>query len=91
MTDPFVPGPRVRIAGKAGGALGGMTFAVKDLLDVTGVATGGGNHDWARQNAVPSRHAWAVQTLLAGARPCSRSTRAPSSWHYAGRGAAGIV
>jgi amidase len=64
MTDPFVPGPRARIAGRPGGPLSGLTFAAKDLFDVAGFPTGGGNHDWARQNPVPARHAWAVQTLL---------------------------
>ena len=33
----FVPGPRVRIEGKTGGPLSGLTFAVKDLFDVAGV------------------------------------------------------
>src|ERR1043166_5408136 len=60
----FVPGERFRIAGRAGGPLSGLTFAAKDLFDVAGHPTGGGNPDWARQNPVPQRHAWAVQTLL---------------------------
>jgi amidase len=60
----FVPGPRVRIDGKAGGPLSGLTFAAKDLFDVAGVPTGGGNHDWPTGRDVPTRHAWAVQTLL---------------------------
>lgn len=65
----FVPGPRVHIEGAPGGPLSGMSFAAKDLFDVAGVPTGGGNHDWARANPVPTHHAWAVQTLLdAGAR-----------------------
>lgn len=67
MTDPvnaFVAGPRARISGRAGGALAGLSFAVKDLFDVAGIPTGGGNHDWAKANPVPERHAWAVQTLL---------------------------
>jgi amidase len=41
-----------------------MTFAAKDLFDVAGHPTGGGNPDWARQHRSPSRHAWAVQRLL---------------------------
>jgi amidase len=41
-----------------------LRFAAKDLFDVAGIATGGGNHDWAKFNPVPERHAWAVQTLL---------------------------
>jgi len=67
MTDDigaFVPGPRIRIEGRPGGPLGGLTFAAKDLFDVAGVATGGGNHDWPSGRPVPTRHAWAVQTLL---------------------------
>ncbi|MFL5256560.1 MAG: amidase [Rhodopila sp.] len=67
MTDSinaFVPGPRIRIDGAASGPLRGLTFAAKDLFDVAGVPTGGGNPDWARANPVPTKHARAVQTLL---------------------------
>jgi amidase len=64
VVNAFVPGPRVRIPGRAGGPLAGLSFAVKDLFDVAGVPTGGGNHDWAAYNPVPERHAFAVQTLL---------------------------
>jgi amidase len=67
MTDDigaFVPGPRVRLEGRAGGPLWGLTFAAKDLFDVAGAATGGGNHDWPTGRAIPQKHAWAVQTLL---------------------------
>jgi amidase len=67
MTDrinAFVPGPRIRNDGTLGGPLHGLSFAAKDLFDVAGVPTGGGNHDWARANPIPTRHAWAVQTLL---------------------------
>ena len=64
LTGPFVPGTSVRIVGAPGGALAGLTFAAKDLLDVAGHPTGGGNPDWARRNPVPTRHAWAVQRLL---------------------------
>lgn len=60
----FVPGPRVRIEGRAGGPLSGLTFAAKDLFDVAGVPTGGGNHDWPAGRPLPERHSWAVQTLL---------------------------
>ncbi len=60
----FVPGPRGRVPGRPGGPLGGLTFAVKDLFDVAGLATGGGNHDWGKANPVPERNAWAVQALL---------------------------
>src|SRR6266403_131610 len=62
--NAFVPGPPVRIEGRPGGTLAGLTFAAKDLFDVAGFPTGGGNPDWARSNPVPTRHAWAVQWLL---------------------------
>jgi len=62
--NAFVPGPRVHIEGRPGGPLSGLTFAAKDLFDVAGHPTGGGNPDWARSNPVPARHAWAVQKLL---------------------------
>ncbi len=67
MTDTinaFVPGPRITVNGAPGGPVAGLTFAAKDLFDVAGHPTGGGNHDWARSNPVPTRNAWAVQTLL---------------------------
>ena len=67
MTDTigaFVPGQQFRLEGKPGGPLSGLTFAAKDLFDVAGRPTGGGNPDWARAHPVPTRHAWAVQTLL---------------------------
>jgi amidase len=64
VTSPFVPGPPLRIAGAPSGPLTGLTFAAKDLFDVAGHPTGGGNPDWARQHPVPARHAWAVQRLL---------------------------
>ena len=72
MTDAinaFAPGQRITIDGARDGPLAGLTFAAKDLFDVAGFPTGGGNHDWARSNPVPTKHAWAVQTLLdAGAK-----------------------
>ena len=64
MTSPFVPGTSVRISGVPGGALADLTFAAKDLLDIAGHPTGGGNPDWARWNPIPTRHAWAVGRLL---------------------------
>lgn len=61
---PFVPGTSVRIEGRPGGPLSGLTFAAKDLFDVAGQVTGGGNPDWPTGRPSPERHAWAVQTLL---------------------------
>jgi amidase len=64
VSSPFVAGPPLRIAGAPTGPLAGLTFAAKDLFDVAGYPTGGGNPDWARQYPIPTRHAWAVQRLL---------------------------
>ncbi|MEQ9124591.1 MAG: amidase [Alphaproteobacteria bacterium] len=60
----FLPGPRIHIEGRSDGPLAGLTFAAKDLFDVAGHPTGGGNPDWPRGRTSPARHAWAVQRLL---------------------------
>jgi amidase len=67
MTDSlgaFVPGVGVRLAGRAGGPLAGLTFAAKDLFDVRGFVTGCGNPDWAATHPVAKRSAAAVEILL---------------------------
>jgi amidase len=43
--SPWVPGRALRIEGRADGPLAGLTFAAKDLFDVAGQPTGGGNPD----------------------------------------------
>ena len=63
-TDAFLPGPRASVRGSDTGPLAGLGFAVKDLIDVAGVPTGGGNPDWPRFAPTPTRHAWVVRTLL---------------------------
>ncbi|MGD9738704.1 MAG: amidase [Bauldia sp.] len=45
--------------------MSGKTIAVKDLLDIAGRATGGGNPDWAKDRAPAAAHAAAVDRLLA--------------------------
>ena len=62
--NAFVPGPRCEVAGAPIGPLAGLTFAVKDLIDVAGWPTGGGNPDWERTHPIPQRHAWMVGRLL---------------------------
>jgi len=62
--EAFLPGPRVTIPGTKGGPLAGLRFAAKDLFDVAGHPTGGGNPDWAASHPTPTRHAWAVRRLL---------------------------
>ena len=62
----LVPGTSVHIDGEAGGPLSGLTFMAKDLFDVAGHPTGGGNPDWPGNQRPAERHAWAVQILLDG-------------------------
>jgi amidase len=65
----FVPGPRCVREPTRRGALSGLTFAVKDLIDVAGCPTGGGNPDWLATHQPPERSAPVVDALLAtGAR-----------------------
>ncbi|WP_250515892.1 amidase [Caballeronia sp. INDeC2] len=61
----FVPGTRVQVAATSGGPLDGLRFAVKDLIDVAGVTTGGGNPDWLATHEPAARHAACVAKLLA--------------------------
>lgn len=49
----------------ASGSLDGLTFAVKDLIDVAGTPTGGGNPDWQKVQSPAARSAPAVEALLA--------------------------
>ena len=67
MTDSinaFVPGIDAQIDGATDGPLSGLTFAAKDLFNVAGFRTGGGNPDWGKRAPVPDKHSRAVQTLL---------------------------
>ena len=64
-----MPGPPVERAATARGTLDGLSFAVKDLIDVEGTVTGAGNPDWAATHRPASATAPAVAALLgAGAR-----------------------
>ncbi len=61
----FVPGPRLRVAPTSAGPMSGLTFAVKDLIDVAGTRTGGGNPDWLKSHEPAAASAPAVAALLA--------------------------
>jgi len=52
------------LVGAAYGPLTGLTFAAKDIFDVAGYVTGGGNPDWQATHAAATRTAWAVQVLV---------------------------
>jgi amidase len=65
----FVPYPAAPVAHSASGPLAGLAFAVKDLFDVAGYPTGGGNPLLLALSGTKSSTAPTVQKLLdAGAR-----------------------
>jgi amidase len=55
---------RLYIPGHEHAPLSGLTFTVKDLIDVAGVPTGGGNPDWLKEQSPASSHAHAVAQLI---------------------------
>ena len=61
----FVSHGRCRRAPTGRGALDGLTFAVKDLIDVEGCRTGGGNPDWLSAQEPAARSASCVAAALA--------------------------
>ena len=60
----FVPGPRATRQPAGQGVLSGLRFAVKDLIDMAGVITTGGNPDWASSHGPATRDAPVVSSLL---------------------------
>jgi amidase len=67
MSKPsaFVPHDLARpIMGAADGALAGLTLAVKDMYDIAGEITGGGNPTWRATHAPATSTAPVVATLL---------------------------
>ena len=52
------------LEGAPQGPLSGLTFAAKDILDIAGHVTGGGNPDWKATHGAAVRTAWAVQVLV---------------------------
>ena len=52
------------LEGAADGPLAGLTFAAKDLYDVAGHVTGGGNPDWKRTHEPATETSWPVAALV---------------------------
>ena len=52
------------LEGAAGGPLSGLTFAAKDIFDVVGYVTGGGNPDWQATHEAAKHTAWVVSRLV---------------------------
>ncbi|KAF8038760.1 hypothetical protein BT93_B1344 [Corymbia citriodora subsp. variegata] len=66
VLNPSSPSPSLPLAG--------LTFAVKDILDVEGHVTGFGNPDWARTHAPASSTAPAVLNVLKAGATCVGKT-----------------
>ena len=74
----FVSGGNVHQAPRGAGPLSGLTFAAKDLFDVSGVITGCGNPDWAATHGPAEADAWAIDAMLrAGAKLVGKTVTAP--------------
>ena len=89
--DPLgalVPGatPEAEPSGKAGGgALAGISFVAKDVIDVAGTVTGAGNPDWAAAHGPAEAHAAPVASLLgAGARLAGKGQCAELAFSLSG-------
>ena len=90
LSGAFLPGPRCTVEAIGSGALDGIALAVKDLIDIQGAVTGGGNPDWAASHGVANSHAPSVAALLAaGAHVCGKTitdelafSLEGRNWHY---------
>jgi amidase len=60
----FRPGPAVEIGGAANGPLAGLRFVAKDLFDVAGFVTGGGNPTWLATHAPAEATAPVIRELI---------------------------
>ncbi|MEM7496534.1 MAG: amidase [Pseudomonadota bacterium] len=61
---------RLDISPTNSGLLDGMTFAAKDIFDISGHVTGCGSVDWARTHGPAEAHAAPVAMLLAAGARC---------------------
>jgi amidase len=65
LRSAFVPHDiSAPIAGAASGPLAGLTAAVKDMYDIAGYRTGGGNPEWLETHGPAAANASAVQKIL---------------------------
>jgi amidase len=61
----FMVGPQIMARGSPGGPLADCSFAVKDLFDVEGWPTGGGNPDWLAGSVPATATSTAARRLMA--------------------------
>ena len=78
MSGFFVPHDLKKpLVGAKDGPLAGLTVAVKDMYDIAGERTGGGNPDWLAQARPATAHAPSVQKLLAAGAAITGKTIKP--------------
>jgi amidase len=91
MTDDafaFMPYPFVDVPHAADGPLSGYTFAAKDLFDVAGYPTGGGNPHMLAMSGIKAATAPVVQQLLdAGARLVGKTHTNEMAFSMSGKNA----
>lgn len=86
--DPFSAHGHIFRAGRPGGPLSGLQFALKDLFDVAGVPTGAGNPDWLATHPIPETDAEIVRILLdAGADLVGKTKTDEIAWSLTGQNA----
>lgn len=73
MNNAFV-GELFNLNTQQNGPLSGLKFAVKDLIDVAGFVTGGGNPTWTETHPVATHHAPCVMCLLEEGANCIAKT-----------------
>ncbi len=79
--NALMPYPWVDVAYAESGPLAGLTFAVKDLFDVAGYPTGGGNPLVLATSGIKTRTAPTVQRLLDAGADLSARPR-PMKWPF---------
>ena len=62
--DAFCKDTDAYLAGPEGRPLSDLKYAAKDIFDVAGYVTGGGNPDWKATHPPAEKHAWIVETLF---------------------------
>lgn len=72
MTEAFLK--KTEIPPYSSGKISGLTFAVKDLIDIAGCKTGGGNPDWEKFQPIAVAHALCVEQLLQEGATCLGKT-----------------
>ncbi len=84
----FMPYPPVPVPHAASGPLSGLSFGVKDLFDVGGYPTSGGQPLWLALSGIKQRTAPTVQRLLdAGARFAGKTVTDELAFSMTGRNA----